>query len=511
MPIRFNILHAKAYIKDKVVAEDLIVLHGLPQAPAFNRLYTDDEKVKDTRGYTYIYRVNCGGPKYVDQQGHVWEADRPLTSDSTWGSSSWTNDFDNLPAVFASQRRTFDPIKGTRNWSLMQTFRYGKDKLDFQFPVPDGDYLVELYFIEPWFGTGGGMDCKEWRLFDIAINGAIVDSHVDIWNEVGHDQVLKRKYTAKAKNGRIVINFPRVAAGQALISAIAIAAKEKIKAAAPSPLIIQQARFDGDSVDLQPSTWLDLGDGIFAEKPDYFTEIPPVLFGATWLRFPAHVKEEQKSLSFKVSKDADVYILLPKNGMSVYDSLAGYADTQAEIASQGVRRSIWKVYRKRFEKNSLVNLIFGKNKLPLAPVIVVPVSKLQSAHDLKTSITYKPSTAMRSSGTTAIRYLEKEALKLPAKGPAQIDWTIKTGVADTYSITLRYANDLKQPIAGKLALRTLDGSLLHEEDILFTPSRAGKWSYSYNNTATMINAGQYVVTLTLPQSNGLVISNLDVQ
>lgn len=511
VPIMFNVLHAKAYVKDKVVAEDLIVLQGLPQAPAFNRLYTDDEKVKDTNGYKYIYRVNCGGPRYVDQQGHVWEADRPLTADDGWGSSSWTNGFDNLPATFASQRRTFDPIKGTRNWSLLQTFRYGKDKLGFQFPVPDGDYLVELYFIEPWFGTGGGMDCKGWRLFDIAINGAIVDSHVDIWNEVGHDQVLKRTYAAKAKNGRIVINFPRIAAGQALVSAIAIAAKEKIKAAAPSPLLIQQARFDPDSVDLSPSTWLDIGDEVFSGKTDYFTVIPPALFGATWLRFPANLTGQQKSLSFNVSKDVDVYVLLPKDNRNVYNSLADYEDTQMKIASGGPTPSIWKIYRKRFKENSFVHLSFGKNNPPLAPVMVVPVSKLQSAHDLKTSITYKPSTATRSRGTTAIRYLEKEAIKLPANGPAQIDWTIKTGVADTYSITLRYANNLKQPIKGKLTLRTLDGSLLHEENTLFTPSRAGKWSYSYSNTATMINAGQYVVTLTLPQSNGLVISNLDIQ
>ena len=68
--------------------------------------------------------------------------------------------FPECPHSFASQRRTFDPIKGTKDWKLFQDFRYGKDKLKFEFELPDGEYLVELYFIEPWLGTGGGMECK---------------------------------------------------------------------------------------------------------------------------------------------------------------------------------------------------------------------------------------------------------------------------------------------------------------------------------------------------------------
>ena len=38
------------------------------------------------------------------------------------------------------------------------------------FDFPDGEYLVELYFIEPWLGIGGGMNAKGMRLFDVAIN-----------------------------------------------------------------------------------------------------------------------------------------------------------------------------------------------------------------------------------------------------------------------------------------------------------------------------------------------------
>ena len=71
-------------------------------------------------------------------------------------------------SFFASQRRTFAPIKNTKDWRLFQSFRYGKDKLKFEFDLEDGEYLVELYFIEPWLGIGGGMDAKGMRLFDVA-------------------------------------------------------------------------------------------------------------------------------------------------------------------------------------------------------------------------------------------------------------------------------------------------------------------------------------------------------
>jgi beta-galactosidase len=47
------------------------------------------------------------------------------------------------------------------------------DKLKFNFEVPNGDYQIELYFTEPWYGTGGGMDCTGWRLFDVAVNDEV--------------------------------------------------------------------------------------------------------------------------------------------------------------------------------------------------------------------------------------------------------------------------------------------------------------------------------------------------
>ncbi|RYZ33945.1 MAG: DUF4982 domain-containing protein, partial [Sphingobacteriales bacterium] len=186
--IQYNVLYAVGYVNGKEVAKDYIVLHHLPQSPRFNEFDKDAKAITTPQAeYNYLYRVNCGGPDYKDSEGSIWMADRQRTSGATWGSTSWTADFPGMPPYFASQRTTSDPIRGTKDWKLFQSFRYGLDKLQYHFPVKDGEYIVELYFTEPWLGTGGGVDATGWRLFDVAVNDKIVLKDVDIWKEVGHD------------------------------------------------------------------------------------------------------------------------------------------------------------------------------------------------------------------------------------------------------------------------------------------------------------------------------------
>ena len=248
--IRYNVLRAVGYYQGKPVAEDVLVLNGLEQAPHFEAIYggsdivptaadnyaatsarTADKAVmhdlKGMDGYEYLYRINSGGDDYTDTFGQVW------LQDNTSYSRSWADEFvaagDTLLSPYqASQRRTFDPIHGTRDWELYQTFRFGRHKLYYEFPLPNGDYRVELYFTEPWHGTGGSAktDCEGLRLFDVAINNHTVIRNLDIWAETGHDGALKRVVDATVTDGVLKISFPKVNAGQALISGIAIARKE---------------------------------------------------------------------------------------------------------------------------------------------------------------------------------------------------------------------------------------------------------------------------------------------
>ncbi len=222
--VRYNVLRAVGYYGGKAVAEDVLVLNNLEQAPNFEQLYTDVEPiVRGEEGYNYLYRVNCGGDRYTDSFGQKWDTD-----DQRY-SRSWSEDFKGLSPYLASQRVTYDPIRGTRDWKLFQTFRWGRHKLNYRFAVPDGRYRVELYFVEPWHGTGGswGTDCEGLRIFDVAVNGKTVVDDLDIWAEKGHDGALKVVVEAEAAQGELKIDFPEVKAGQAVISAIAIATTDR--------------------------------------------------------------------------------------------------------------------------------------------------------------------------------------------------------------------------------------------------------------------------------------------
>ncbi len=222
--VRYNVLRAVGYRHGKAVAEDVLVLNNLEEAPNFERLYTDVEPiVRGEEGYNYLYRVNCGGDRYTDSFGQKWDTD-----DQRY-SRSWSEDFKGLSPYLASQRVTYDPIRGTRDWKLFQTFRWGRHKLNYRFAVPDGRYRVELYFVEPWHGTGGswGTDCEGLRIFDVAVNGKTVVDDLDIWAEKGHDGALKVVVEAEAAQGELKIDFPEVKAGQAVISAIAIATTDR--------------------------------------------------------------------------------------------------------------------------------------------------------------------------------------------------------------------------------------------------------------------------------------------
>ena len=224
--IRFNVLYAEGRVGGKVVARDVIVLKNLPEAPhraelkgAVANLTAADP------AWNYLYRVNCGGPDYTDVNGVRWAADRDFVSGMNHGSLSWAMEHAELPARFGSQRESFETIRGTADQVLFQSYRYGRHKLRYRFAVPDGDYRVELYFAEPWYGAGGG-DCAGWRLFDVAINEHTVIRDLDLWREGGFAGAVKKVVNARVSGGWLEVSFPRVASYQAVISAIAVAAAD---------------------------------------------------------------------------------------------------------------------------------------------------------------------------------------------------------------------------------------------------------------------------------------------
>ena len=274
--IKYNVLRAVGYRHGKAVAEDIILLNGLETAPDFDALYKPSAVVPQAADNNssdmlkpsadnYVMRMNCGGNTYIDSYGNRWEADDASYSTS-WGdmfidektrrdvlhkpqrgneasSGIAAAPLHSVPAsakagttftdetlavaeqaVRASQGEIAVPVHGTRDWTLFQTFRYGRHRLAYDFPLPDGTYNIELYFVEPWLGIGGGVktDCKRQRLFSVAVNDSIVAEDIDIWAEAGYAGAWRKDVTAEARGGHLRISFPDVKAGQAVIAAIAI-------------------------------------------------------------------------------------------------------------------------------------------------------------------------------------------------------------------------------------------------------------------------------------------------
>ncbi|MBM6991689.1 MAG: beta-galactosidase [Prevotella sp.] len=213
--------------------------------------------LKAAEGYTYLYRVNCGGDAYTDRYGQTW------LQDDTLYSSSWAQLF-GLPPFTASQGHITQPIHGTDDDALFQYFRWGRHRLNYHFNVPDGTYRIELYFAEPWLGAryGTRIDCEGSRIFDVAVNGRTVIQDLDLWAEAGYAGAFRQVVEAEARQGQLVISFPEVKAGQAVISAVAIARQGKATDLRREPL--HGAGAEGT---LPPHYWQQLDQDTLAVYP----------------------------------------------------------------------------------------------------------------------------------------------------------------------------------------------------------------------------------------------------
>ena len=271
------------------------VSDGSPSSITPTAADRNHDLVKGAEGYHYLYRINCGGDAYKDEFGQLWQAD------DTIHSHSWGQDFEGVHALQASQRHITENIRGTKSDELFQYFRFGRHRLWYDFPLPDGKYRVELYFAEPWHGKNGGEkdDYEGLRIFDVDINGETVIDDLDPWAEAGYLGSMKRVVTAKAKNGRLHISFPEVKAGQAIISAIAIA-----KVGSPSQFVATESQQT-----VKQGFWHALNTDTVAKLPK--EEIPQ----DTEVRPATTYQPEAKSQKLKAkSQGSTTFIIKPGLG-----------------------------------------------------------------------------------------------------------------------------------------------------------------------------------------------------
>ncbi|WP_289057663.1 malectin domain-containing carbohydrate-binding protein [uncultured Flavobacterium sp.] len=501
--IQYNVLYAVGYVNGKAVAKDYIVLNNFPKAPSFDTLTSEKTDItKAQKGYNYIYRVNCGGSELTDSAGNTWFTDTHKNSQNTWGSLSWTDNFEKLPDFFASQRTTFDPINVTKDSELFQSFRYGVDKLRYEFPAPDGEYLVELYFTEPWYGTGGGMDCKGWRLFDVAINNNIVLKDFDIWAEAGHDNALKKTFKVKSTNGKIVISFPNVKASQAIISAIAIATKDiHARPAEESPKNIQNVSLNSKN-DFKIASWLDINSKQFSNSDVSFTELPSEVFGADYLQF-SDVNIPSGNLD--LSKDSNVYIIIPVFE-PVPDWLKGF--TKLEEKAKNSLNFSFDVYKKEIKKTDKVE--FGKAGSHFT-IAVVPTYDMGEKDDSRPVVIIEAEkTKTTGIGIEKGNFKKADYIEFTKKTNNSIEFEVKPGVAGIYLMRFRFMNRNETPMKVKFKMEDAYGILMRNDTIEFFPSPE-KWKILNTTSGGYINAGTYKITLEGDDLKGLMLDNFEFQ
>ncbi|MBN2611190.1 MAG: DUF4982 domain-containing protein [Bacteroidales bacterium] len=512
--IRYNVLYAKGFVNNNVVATDCIILNHIQESPCLKKLYsTGENQLMPEPGYHYVYRVNCGGPDYIDEFGNLWMADRHKKDTGCWGSLSWTDDFEGLPVFYGSQRRTFDPIKGSDDWKLLQSFRYGRDKLKFEFPLPDGEYLIELYFIEPWYGRGGGMNCSGWRLFTVAANNDTLIKNLDIYSESGHNKLLKKKYLTSVSGGKLALHFPEVLSGQAVISAIAIAsAKKSHQLAVHSYDNLLVKEFSAPD-NWEHVSWLDTGEKLFTDANATIYNLPSNLYSSEWIRTPKDVKifKDDSLASFVLNEQADVFVALDTNIKNLPIWMNTYHDTKTYLDCCGELNSRFKIYGQRFQNGDRVILGGLGTSSTMYTVIISPVSKLGLATDQRPLTRYPVTSAILWGPGIIQNYTgDQPHIIFSAPSADSVEWDIAVGIGDLYSLQFRYMNDTDNDIPMKLTIKDQNYKTIYTVALDFSVT-GQSWKTLKTNTGTSINAGKYKIHLSVSGTKGLAVSSLNVQ
>ncbi|WP_225552136.1 malectin domain-containing carbohydrate-binding protein [Sphingobacterium bovistauri] len=495
VPIQYNVLYAVGRIDNRIVARDTIVLFNLPQSPSFYQLVDSKSTLlKGKQNLNYLYRVNCGGDSYTDTFGQKWLADKAYDG-VDWGAHSWTDEFSEINPLFASQRRVFDPIKGTADWPLFQTFRYGLHKMGYTFHLPNGEYEIELYFAEPWIGTGGALTASGRRLFDIRINNQTVEKDLDIWKSVGHDKALKKTYRARVVNGILNIDFPKVSVGQVIINAIAVASVDKNKS------LIANVPYNiiGDvSMHEAIHSALDIGSMYNEVKQKSIHDLAPSLYGSYYLVLNEIEDSKRISLAFKYA--TNLYLItnsVPKGFEITGDSIRN---------NHGEKFAVFRKIINPGEKFELTH------SSAIELVAYQRISGIQPAYDLKKAKVYKADQSKIYKDVIKVHFMEQDRFQFTDKNSSMVGWEIAVGAADIYALTFKYHNPLKESKVGYYEVLYPDGTVLKERTkVLFDPTREGKWNYLNENTTTMINAGTYIVNLYSEDADDIMLDYLEVK
>ena len=146
------------------------------------------DKVDDVIHNDFVLRINSGG-------GQV------LRGGDTFSADTY---FDTGDTMDRPQTDLEDPFR---------TFRYSPSQvMGYDIPLSDGEYTVRLHFAELWFGaTDGGSGGKGSRVFDVRLEGKLVEDNLDVFAQAGAESVLTKTYSVNVTDGQLDIDFSSLA------------------------------------------------------------------------------------------------------------------------------------------------------------------------------------------------------------------------------------------------------------------------------------------------------------
>jgi len=146
-----------------------------------------------------LYRVNCGGPEFIDMEGRLWLADQEY-KEGSWGYTKPSR------ILYAKENYQF---ANTGDNTLFYTGRMIDSTCGYRFTVPNGRYKVELFFAETYFGVTykppESGKVKGFRVFDVIIENETRIKGLDIQEKAGVLAAYTETCLVDVKDGALEI------------------------------------------------------------------------------------------------------------------------------------------------------------------------------------------------------------------------------------------------------------------------------------------------------------------
>jgi hypothetical protein len=174
-----------------------------PRNRCFGPVATDTATGQTIRLNAGVTTAECGGPK-VDCAGQTWNADfgynqsaSAFACDLNGGAEACV--ISGIPALFGCVDETTMDLFQCEHWDMPTGA-----ELAYSFTVPNGQYLVNLFFANAYSGTTAPGD----RLFDISVEGQMVYGNFDqVAAAGGNATAIVRSAVASVSDGHLNIAF----------------------------------------------------------------------------------------------------------------------------------------------------------------------------------------------------------------------------------------------------------------------------------------------------------------